>query len=284
MQTHHAFDGRRFLEPNQADAAGYAGFLGSRLDDSDSIVRVAGNPSEVVGYVYAAVRGRSCAVSAGLFTTGWSWTRRVAAASAWRSSMRRSSGCVNAGCRVSCSARRHRTTRRAECLEARLQADDGRATHRNRIACLDPVPRGFRRRAAISTASSTSSRRIVGCADQPTIFREKRSITTASPIAVKGAEIIFAHEPRDAMLTARLAGLAEIQKHARRAIDALARQKRSPNESDEPRIFLGSIRHWLLEPLVVAASRYPKQAAHPVHVVLAALLLDELILCSNLAD
>ena len=55
MRTHHAFDGRRFLEPNQADAAGYASFLRSRLDDSDSIVLVAGHPGQVVGYVYAAV-------------------------------------------------------------------------------------------------------------------------------------------------------------------------------------------------------------------------------------
>ena len=55
MQTHYKFDAQRFLEPTQADAAGYAEFLGSRLDDEDSVVLVADHLGDIVGYVYAAV-------------------------------------------------------------------------------------------------------------------------------------------------------------------------------------------------------------------------------------
>ena len=55
MRTHYAFDDRRFLEPTQADAAGYAGFLVSQLGDDESIVLVAEQRGEIVGYVYAAV-------------------------------------------------------------------------------------------------------------------------------------------------------------------------------------------------------------------------------------
>lgn len=55
MQTHYAFDERRFLAPTQADAAGYAQFLESQLGDDDSIVMVAEQRGQIVGYVYAAV-------------------------------------------------------------------------------------------------------------------------------------------------------------------------------------------------------------------------------------
>jgi GNAT superfamily N-acetyltransferase len=55
MTTHYAFDERRFLEPTQADAAGYAQFLESQLGDDDAIVLVAEQQGHVVGYVYAAL-------------------------------------------------------------------------------------------------------------------------------------------------------------------------------------------------------------------------------------
>ncbi len=55
MRTHYAFDERRFLEPTQADAAGYAQFLESQLGDDDSIVLIAEQRGQIVGYVYAAV-------------------------------------------------------------------------------------------------------------------------------------------------------------------------------------------------------------------------------------
>src|SRR5689334_10133441 len=55
MQTHYAFDTRRFLEPGEGAEAGYARFLVSQLRDKDSIVMVAERDGEVVGYVYAAI-------------------------------------------------------------------------------------------------------------------------------------------------------------------------------------------------------------------------------------
>jgi ribosomal protein S18 acetylase RimI-like enzyme len=55
MRAHYAFDDRRFLEPTQADAAGYARFLQSQLEDNASIVLVAEQHERIVGYVYAAV-------------------------------------------------------------------------------------------------------------------------------------------------------------------------------------------------------------------------------------
>lgn len=55
MRTHYAFDSRRFMEPNTADAAGYAQFLVSQLDDDDAIVMVAEQAGRIVGYVYAAI-------------------------------------------------------------------------------------------------------------------------------------------------------------------------------------------------------------------------------------
>jgi len=55
MRTHYAFDERRFLEPTQADAAGYARFLASQLADDDAIVMLAEQGGQIVGYVYAAL-------------------------------------------------------------------------------------------------------------------------------------------------------------------------------------------------------------------------------------
>ena len=55
MQTHYTFDQRRFLEPTHGDAAGYAQFLGSQLDDKDAVVLVADHHGDIVGYVYAAI-------------------------------------------------------------------------------------------------------------------------------------------------------------------------------------------------------------------------------------
>lgn len=55
MRAHYAFDSRRFLEPNQADAAGYARFLESQVDDDATVVLVAERRQRIVGYVFAAV-------------------------------------------------------------------------------------------------------------------------------------------------------------------------------------------------------------------------------------
>src|SRR6187397_470095 len=55
MQTHYAFDTRRFLEPVEGAEAGYARFLVSQLRDKESIVMVAERDDDIVGYVYAAI-------------------------------------------------------------------------------------------------------------------------------------------------------------------------------------------------------------------------------------
>lgn len=55
MQTHYAFDTRRFLEPGEGAESGYASFLASQLSDEESIVLVAEREGAVVGYVFAAI-------------------------------------------------------------------------------------------------------------------------------------------------------------------------------------------------------------------------------------
>lgn len=55
MRTHYAFDSLRFLQPGGSDEVGYANFLGSQLDDDESIILVAERSGEIVGYVYAAI-------------------------------------------------------------------------------------------------------------------------------------------------------------------------------------------------------------------------------------
>jgi GNAT superfamily N-acetyltransferase len=59
MRSHYAFDDQRFLEPTQADAAGYARFLEAQLDEQDAVVLVAEQQGRIVGYVYAAVEPHS---------------------------------------------------------------------------------------------------------------------------------------------------------------------------------------------------------------------------------
>jgi len=55
MRAHYEFDADRFMRPQRGVEQGYGSFLGSQLNDPDSIVLVAEHDGEVVGYVYAAV-------------------------------------------------------------------------------------------------------------------------------------------------------------------------------------------------------------------------------------
>jgi GNAT superfamily N-acetyltransferase len=55
MRVHYAFDPLRFLPAGGGAEAGYAHFLGSQLDDSGSIVLVAEEQEQIVGYTYAAI-------------------------------------------------------------------------------------------------------------------------------------------------------------------------------------------------------------------------------------
>jgi GNAT superfamily N-acetyltransferase len=55
MQTHYAFDMKRFLEPGEGAESGYASFLASQLRDKQSLVLVAEREDRILGYVFAAI-------------------------------------------------------------------------------------------------------------------------------------------------------------------------------------------------------------------------------------
>jgi len=57
IDTHHAFDARRFLEARDRTPIDYAAFLARQISDPDSIVLVAVDRGGVVGYAYATVEG-----------------------------------------------------------------------------------------------------------------------------------------------------------------------------------------------------------------------------------
>jgi ribosomal protein S18 acetylase RimI-like enzyme len=59
MQTHYAFDSRRFLAPGDDAEEGYAWFLETQLRDPDAVVLVAERAGQVVGYVYAGLEPMS---------------------------------------------------------------------------------------------------------------------------------------------------------------------------------------------------------------------------------
>ena len=54
---HHRFDPARFLASTPGDAAGYAAYLGAQFAEPESVVLVAEQDGEVVGYTYAGVEG-----------------------------------------------------------------------------------------------------------------------------------------------------------------------------------------------------------------------------------
>jgi ribosomal protein S18 acetylase RimI-like enzyme len=55
MRTHYAFDPLRFLPTGQSAESGYASFLGSVMDSSDSCVLVAEEDDEIAGYIYVGL-------------------------------------------------------------------------------------------------------------------------------------------------------------------------------------------------------------------------------------
>jgi GNAT superfamily N-acetyltransferase len=59
LRAHYAFDPRRFMAPRPDAEEGYAWFLGTRLEEPDSLVLVAACDDRVVGYAYAAMEPRS---------------------------------------------------------------------------------------------------------------------------------------------------------------------------------------------------------------------------------
>ena len=57
VQMHHDFDPQRFIAARPGTAQGYAGFLGTQLDEPNVVVLVAEQNGEVVGYSYAGDEG-----------------------------------------------------------------------------------------------------------------------------------------------------------------------------------------------------------------------------------
>lgn len=59
LRTHYDFDRQRFMAPGRDPEAGYASFLRWQLREEDSVVFVAEQDGEIVGYVYAGLEPQS---------------------------------------------------------------------------------------------------------------------------------------------------------------------------------------------------------------------------------
>jgi ribosomal protein S18 acetylase RimI-like enzyme len=59
MRTHYEFDRERFMNPGDDPDRGYAWFLGTQLDDEDTVVFVAEREGAVIGYIYAGLEPQS---------------------------------------------------------------------------------------------------------------------------------------------------------------------------------------------------------------------------------
>lgn len=59
MQTHYAFDQKRFIAPASGSERGYAAFLGGMLDSPDDCVLVAEENGAIRGYVFVALEPMS---------------------------------------------------------------------------------------------------------------------------------------------------------------------------------------------------------------------------------
>ena len=55
VQTHYAFDPDRFMVPRPHADEGYAWFLGTQLEQEDTVIFVAERAGQVLGYVYAGI-------------------------------------------------------------------------------------------------------------------------------------------------------------------------------------------------------------------------------------
>jgi ribosomal protein S18 acetylase RimI-like enzyme len=57
VEEHHDFDARRFLAPRPRTPSDYASFLARQLDNPDSVVLVAEDSGETIGYAFATIEG-----------------------------------------------------------------------------------------------------------------------------------------------------------------------------------------------------------------------------------
>jgi hypothetical protein len=87
----------------------------------------------------------------------------------------------------------------------------------------------------------------------------------------------LAAQPRDAVLAARLSGFTQIEEDAGRAVDAVARNERRPNQAKQPRVLLSAIRDWLQQPVVISARGHLENATHHLHAVPFSMRLDEFV-------
>ena len=55
VQMHHDLDPQRFIAPRPGTEQGYGGYLGSQLDQKDSVVLVAEEDGKVLGYAFGHV-------------------------------------------------------------------------------------------------------------------------------------------------------------------------------------------------------------------------------------
>lgn len=58
VRAHHDLDPQRFIAAGADTASGYAGYLGTQLDDADTVILVAEDAGAVVGYTYGALEGQ----------------------------------------------------------------------------------------------------------------------------------------------------------------------------------------------------------------------------------
>ena len=59
MRVHYDFDAKRFMPPGPDAAEGYGWFLGTQLEQDDTVVLVADRAGDLLGYVYAGIEPRN---------------------------------------------------------------------------------------------------------------------------------------------------------------------------------------------------------------------------------
>ena len=63
----------------------------------------------------------------------------------------------------------------------------------------------------------------------------------ACPVPVQRAQVVFPHEPSDAVFAAGLSRLPQVEEDTRRAVDPLARGERRTNQAKESGILVSAM-------------------------------------------
>jgi len=112
-------------------------------------------------------------------------------------------------------------------------------------------------------------------------YRRFADAGSASAIAVQGAQTVLAHQAFDSVLAASFSGFAQIQKDARRPVDAVARDERGADHSQKSNVLLGTMRKRMPEPFVIPARRHFEHAAKSLDGELSSMRFNEPV---SLAD